>query len=158
MGKLTRHCGQTCLLANHIQRTFCWWFWWSLVHSLVAISRGTDPYFLKCVQYGGQDFWQTNYIPHVIIYIQFLCILQFHQKLKPRTELFFFFKYTGWPRKNETAYFPQYVDVITGISNWGNFSWEKLYQDHQFWFSSLFSRTHFVRQCRDPKFPLFSLN
>ena len=23
---------------------------------------------------------------------------------------------TGWPRKNRTAYFPQYVDAITDIS------------------------------------------
>ena len=61
--------------------------------------------------------------------------------------------YTGWPRKNGMAYFPQYVDEITGISVWGNF-WEKLYQDHQF----CFSRAHFVRQCRNPKFPIFSLN
>ena len=34
--------------------------------------------------------------------------------------------HTGWPRKNGTAYFPQYVDAITGIRVWGNFSWEKL--------------------------------
>ena len=34
----------------------------------------------------------------------------------------------------------------TGISVWGNFSWEKWYQDQQFWFSSLFSRAHFVTQ------------
>ena len=45
--------------------------------------------------------------------------------------------------KNGTAYFPQYVDAITGISVWGNFSWEKLHQDQQFWFSTLFSRAHF---------------
>ena len=39
--------------------------------------------------------------------------------------------YTGWPMKNRTSYFPQYVDAITGISvcHWGNFSWEKWYQD-----------------------------
>ena len=29
--------------------------------------------------------------------------------------------YTGWPNKNGTAYFPQYVDAITGISVRGNF-------------------------------------
>ena len=34
--------------------------------------------------------------------------------------------YTGWPRKNGTAYFPQYMDAITGISVWGNLSWDKL--------------------------------
>ena len=34
---------------------------------------------------------------------------------------------------------------------------EKWYQDQQFWFSSLFSMAHFVRQCRVPNFPLFSL-
>ena len=60
--------------------------------------------------------------------------------------------------KNRTAYSPQYVDAITGISVWGNFSWEKWNQDQQFWFSSWFSRAHFVRQCRGPKFSLFSLN
>ena len=33
--------------------------------------------------------------------------------------------YTGWPRKPPgTAYVPQYVDAIIGISVWGNFSWE----------------------------------
>ena len=64
--------------------------------------------------------------------------------------------YTGWPIKNRMAYFPQYVDAITGISVWGNFSWEKWYQDHKFWFSSLFSRAHFVRQCRGPKISLLS--
>ena len=64
--------------------------------------------------------------------------------------------YTGWPRKNGMAYFPQYVDAITGISVWGNFSWEKWYQDQQFWFSTLFSRAHFVRQCWGPKFSIYS--
>ena len=34
---------------------------------------------------------------------------------------------------------PQYVDAITGISVWGDFSSEKWYQNQQFWFSSLFS-------------------
>ena len=28
-------------------------------------------------------------------------------------------EYTGWPNRNGTAYFPQYVDGITGISVWG---------------------------------------
>ena len=28
----------------------------------------------------------------------------------------------GGPEKNGTGYFPQYVDAITGISVWGNFS------------------------------------
>ena len=37
--------------------------------------------------------------------------------------------YTGWPRKNGTAYFVQCVDAITDVSVWGNFSWEKWYQD-----------------------------
>ena len=59
--------------------------------------------------------------------------------------------YTGWPRKNRKGILPQDVDAITAISVWGNFSWEKWYQDHQFWFSSLFSS-------QDPKFSLFSLN
>ena len=35
-----------------------------------------------------------------------------------------YFSYTGWPIKNGTAYFPQYVDAITSISVWGNF-WEQ---------------------------------
>ena len=65
--------------------------------------------------------------------------------------------YTGWPRKNGTAYFPQYVDAITSINVLGNFSWEKLYQDQQFWFSSLFSRAHFVRQWRGPNLFPFQL-
>ena len=34
----------------------------------------------------------------------------------------------GGPEKNRTAYFPQYVEAITGISVWGKFSWEKWYQ------------------------------
>ena len=59
--------------------------------------------------------------------------------------------------KNRTAYIHHNVDAITGISVWGNFTWEKLYQEQQFCFSSLFSRAHFVRQCRGPKFSLFSL-
>ena len=60
------------------------------------------------------------------------------------------YMYTGWPRKNGTGYFPQYVDAITDISVWGNFSWEKWFQVQQFWFSS-FSSAHFVRQCREVK-------
>ena len=32
------------------------------------------------------------------------------------------YTYTGWPIKNGTGYFPQYVDAITGINVWGNFS------------------------------------
>ena len=31
-------------------------------------------------------------------------------------------------QKNGTAYFPQYVDAINGISVWANF-WENLYHD-----------------------------
>ena len=30
--------------------------------------------------------------------------------------------HTGWPIKNGTAYFPQYVDAMTSISVCGNFS------------------------------------
>ena len=67
--------------------------------------------------------------------------------------------YTGWPpppsKKNRTAYFPQHVDVITVINVWGNFSWEKWYQGHKCWFSSLFSRAHFVRQCWGQNISLF---
>ena len=40
--------------------------------------------------------------------------------------------YTGWPRKNRTGYFPQYVDAIAGINLWGNFSWEKWYNISNF--------------------------
>ena len=65
---------------------------------------------------------------------------------------------TGWPRKNGTAYFPQYVDAITGISVWEATSPEK--NDTKISnfgsISSLFSRAHFVRQCWGPKFFLFS--
>ena len=61
------------------------------------------------------------------------------------------------PPPNGLAYFPRYVDAITGINVWGNFSWEKWYQVQQFWFSSLFSRAHFVSNVESPKFPLFSL-
>ena len=65
--------------------------------------------------------------------------------------------YTGRPIKKRTAYFLQYVDRIISIGVRGNLSWEKGYQNQQFWFSSLFSMAHFVRQCRVPKFPLLSL-
>ena len=67
-------------------------------------------------------------------------------------------QYTGWPRRNGTGYFPQYVDAITDVSVWGNCSLDKWYQDQQFGFSSLLSRVRFVRQFRSPKFFLFSLN
>ena len=60
--------------------------------------------------------------------------------------------------KNGTANFPQYVDAINDIRVWGNFSWEKWYQDQQFWFSRLFSRALFVRQCRVQNLSLFRLN
>ena len=46
------------------------------------------------------------------------------------------FLFTGWPRKNKAACFPPYVDAITGISVWCNFSWLKWYQDHQNLFTS----------------------
>ena len=68
------------------------------------------------------------------------------------------YTYTGRPSKHGMGYFLQYVDAITGISVWGNSSWEKRYQYQQFWFNNMFSRAHFVRQCRGPKFSLFSLN
>ena len=32
----------------------------------------------------------------------------------------------------------------------------KWYQDQHYWFGSLFSRAHIMRQCQLPKFPLFS--
>ena len=47
------------------------------------------------------------------------------------------------------------LPTICGCNNWYQCMW---YQDHQFWFSSLFPRAHFVRQCQDPKFCLSSLN
>ena len=65
--------------------------------------------------------------------------------------------YTGWPIKTKRHTSHNYEDAII-ISVWGNFSWEGWYQDQQFGFSSLFSRAHFVRQCRVPIFSLFSLN
>ena len=61
-------------------------------------------------------------------------------------------------KKNGTAYFPQYMWMLWLVSVYGvlNFSWEKWYQDQQFWFSSSFSRAHFVRQCWGHKISLFS--
>ena len=64
----------------------------------------------------------------------------------------------GGPEKNGTEYFPRYVDTLTNISVWDNLSWEKWYQDEQDWISSLFSRAHFVKQCRGLKFSHSSLN
>ena len=62
--------------------------------------------------------------------------------------------YTGWPNKNGTAYFPQYVDAITGIGVWDNFSWEKWYQDQQFLFSSCFFLGHILwDNVEAPNFP-----
>ena len=79
-----------------------------------------------------------------------------------KNRLFRFFgttRYTGWPRKKWDGILP----AIGGCNNWYQciwviFSWEKWYQNQPFWFSSLFSRAHFVRQCRGPNFFLFSLN
>ena len=67
-------------------------------------------------------------------------------------------KYRVAQKKTEWDTFHQYVDAITGVYEVTSPE-KKLYQDHQFWFSSLFSRAHFVRQCRGPKFSLrlFSL-
>ena len=64
---------------------------------------------------------------------------------------------TGWPNKNRMAYFPWYKDAITAISGWCIFSWELWNQDQQFWFSSLFSMAHFVRQCPRPNIFPFQL-
>ena len=91
-----------------------------------------------------------------ILYISFLKLSQFF-KYGNKTCCQFEWLYRV-AHKNRMAYFPQYVDAITSISVWGNFSWETWYQDQQFWFSSLFSKAHFVRQCRVPQFSLFSLN
>ena len=61
-------------------------------------------------------------------------------------------------QKRNGIYFPQNMDAITNISLYEVISpEEKWYQDQQFWVS-LFSRAHFVRQCRGQKFSLFSLN
>ena len=51
-----------------------------------------------------------------------------------KTRWFLSYRNTGWHNKNGTAYIiSQYVDAITGISVWGNFSWEKkIYQDQPF--------------------------
>ena len=70
---------------------------------------------------------------------------------------------TGWPQKKRTGYFPQYVDAITGItisvyeltSPWPENNDTKI---SNFGSVTLFSRAHFVRQCRGPNFSLFSLN
>ena len=59
----------------------------------------------------------------------------------------------GGPEKTERD--TSYVDAMTGISVWGNFSWKKMNQDQQFWFSSWYSRAHFVRQCWGPIFQNF---
>ena len=61
------------------------------------------------------------------------------------------------PEKNGTAYFPQYVDAITGISVFMRLtSPEENYTKITNF--GLFSGAHFVRQCQDPKFSLFSSN
>ena len=88
----------------------------------------------------------------------FRCLISFRRWGRWQSINYLFLIYTWWPRNNGTGYFPRYVDAITSIRVWGSFSWEKWYQDQQFWFSSLFSRAHFGRQCRGPKFSLFSLN
>ena len=58
----------------------------------------------------------------------------------------------GGPEKNGTGYFLQYVDAITGIRIWGNFSREKNYTKISNFGSAqvCFLAAHFVRQCRDP--------
>ena len=45
-----------------------------------------------------------------------------------------FFIQGGPEKKHGTAYFPQYMDAITGISAciWRNFFWEKWYQYQKF--------------------------
>ena len=52
------------------------------------------------------------------------------------------------------------LPIIYGCNNsrWGIFSWEKWYQDQQFWFSRLFSIAQFVRQCWGPKFPYSAIS
>ena len=99
---------------------------------------------------------------YVVMFIQshiLFCVYVSQSVSKISSPIIGLFQYTAWPRKNGKVYFPQNVDAITNISVWGNFSWEKKwYQDHQLRFSSLFSRAHFVRQCRGLKFSIISLN
>ena len=97
--------------------------------------------------------WKLSGMVQVML-MSYTCTCQINEIFRYRLKISHAVIYTGWPRKKRMAYFLRYVDAITDISVWGNFSWDKWYQDHKFWFSSLFSREHFVRQCRDPKMPI----
>ena len=64
----------------------------------------------------------------------------------------------GGPGKNGMAYFPQYVDAITNISVWGNFSWENDTKITNFG-SRVFFQGHILwGNVEASNFSLFSLN
>ena len=58
--------------------------------------------------------WQDDHGIHIVRWLE---------KTRGVTEADFFIR--GGPEKNGTAYFPQYLKAITGISVWGNVSWKK---------------------------------
>ena len=118
------------------------WIYGPSVPSTVLFSEGRSPSENSTVEGTSEPIDSTSHSQEWYICILTASVIH----------------YTGWPpQKWYSIYFPQYVDAITGISVWGNL-WEKWYQDQQFWFSSLFSRSHFVRQCQAPNLSLFSLN
>ena len=110
-------------------------------------------YHTIALKYSKCDYvWHCNHFYFwFACHIFWSCILTW--KLNPVP--FFIFRspmkcicYTGWPRKKRNDILP----TVCGYNNWyqciwENFSshaWEKLYQDQQFWFSSLLSTAHFV--------------
>ena len=142
----------TLLRLNIRSRAF-----WVVLEAVVMVAEvGTIPYRV-CYLIFYQEIINLVFWNRLVAWVHAGVQNIIHEHALHIQHYIFLF-YTGWPRKNGTGYFPQYVDAITGIRVWGDFSWEKLCQDQQFWFSSLFSRAHFVRQCRGPKFFLFSIN
>ena len=132
-------------LAALLQRVF--FFWRGLFCNLWNVNIR-----MKLISFGSSNHGATTPCSNLVDSFGFLS--KRGGKMFCRWPL-----YTGWPIKSGTAYnFQQYRDAIIGISVWSSFSWEKRYQDEQFWFRSLFSREHFVRQCRGLNFSLFSLN
>ena len=74
-------------------------------------ARGpSDCYFFKVIL----SYVLLLLCYKILLLACFMCTLESHHLI-----------YTGWPRKNGMAYFPQYVDAITGIIVWGNFSCAK---------------------------------
>ena len=65
---------------------------------------------------------ETSIVLFVIVYSQFIQINLNMSMTFPWSGS----KYRVVQKKPRTTYFPQYVDAITGISVWGNFSWENL--------------------------------